>query len=122
MALKKAIEVGNFGVTAEYWRITKIREIDPLNVRATVCLSGYVTQTARDEGKNPVPNAWYEINLPTETTGAIMTMETKSGNTIYGSLASALYAEIKEHDFGGTTDPETNEYTPNKLFGDAEDV
>ena len=53
MALSKAIEIKNSGVTASYWRITRI-EIDGLSNSTKVFISGYVDQAARVAHKQPI--------------------------------------------------------------------
>lgn len=52
MALSLEIELRS-GVTASYWRITRA-ELDGLANTTKIKLSGYLSETARNEGKRPV--------------------------------------------------------------------
>lgn len=59
MALKKPIELNNSGVSCEYWKIheTNINWHDKV---AKITLSGFISQEARENGKNPLVSINYD--------------------------------------------------------------
>ena len=105
MALGLDVELQN-GVTATYWRITRA-EIDGLANTTKIRLSGYLSETARNEGKRPVKKyefLWAGENNP--VTPAVL---------MAGQAYAACYAKIKAEV------PSIGNINP-ALFGDAEDL
>lgn len=94
------------GVTATYWRITRV-EIDGLANTTKAYLSGYLSQTARNEGKRPVRTyefLWSGEDNPV-TPSVIM------AGTAYTACYNKIKAEVPS--IGNINPP---------LFGSATDV
>ena len=82
MAIKKEIEIGNSGLTCEYWKITAI---DLKGLSGEVRLSGYKDKDCRDTGKEPF------FNKMIKTTYTLEEMNLENNNIIKDS-----YEQIKK--------------------------
>ena len=94
------------GVVAGYWRITRA-ELDGLANTTKIKLSGYLSATARNEGKSPVKNyefIWVGANNPVTPTVLMA-----------GQAYAACYAKVKAEV------PSIGGLNPS-LFGAATDV
>lgn len=87
MALQVTIEVGNSGVTAEYWRIRHGAVDFPLSGGAlvTITIDGRVSQAARDQGKDPPLGAQRTLNI-----------QFADAAQAEGLTKSALYGVVKD--------------------------
>ena len=91
MAIKKEIEIGNSGLTCEYWKITAI---DLRGLSGEVRLSGYKNKDCRDNNKEP----FFNKMVTTEYT--IEEMNKENNNIIKDS-----YEQIKKlEEFIGSED------------------
>lgn len=60
MALQLALEIDNCGLTATYWRIRRVDADFPAqsgDAVIQVTLEGWISQSVREEGKNPLPES-----------------------------------------------------------------
>lgn len=60
MALQIALEIDNCGLTATYWRIRRVDADFPAqsgDAVIQVTLEGWISQSVREEGKNPLPES-----------------------------------------------------------------
>lgn len=108
MALYKSIDLGGFGVPAQYWRIVGW-SVDRLAGIITYDVAGYVSQAVADQGAQPLP-------------GSILTVATNAAALGVATLDAvdrpSLYLHAKR-----STDPVTctqamidsGHYTPDML-------
>ena len=104
MALLKEIEVKNTGVIASYWKVAEMH-VNWHYKTATVILWGFKDQAAREAGKAPVDQRFFEFtphNFPF---------------TVDGNIVAEAYVAIKNYVIYG---PDGN--TVPSEFADAEDV
>ena len=106
MALQKSKTLPS-GVTADYWRVTKIT-LDVVNESALVVLSLYVNKAARDAGMQPVQSFDYAFPYAPFVADA--------------DARSVAYTVIASPSPSVTVDEEGAETTvENNWFADAED-
>jgi len=97
MAIQKNIELSNYGVSANYWKISEIR-LDAVNKRARITIVGYLNNQARDSGKSAIPGFSFDYGIVDEDFIALATGPSDSDKSVYENLAGLAYAFIKQKD------------------------
>ena len=102
MALAKAVELPT-GVTAQYWRITAFTGYlgnyeengDPAELRTTVMLGGYLDQTTRQSGKQPITEHAISF-FGLQVAQALAAADALPSGGVYDRLRTVLYLAIKQ--------------------------
>lgn len=97
MALEKALEIDNCGLTGTYWRIRRIDADFPAETGAAVIqvtVEGWISAGVREGGKNPLPESRRVYRIERDTQAEVD-----------GLTKADLYGALKQFtDFEGATD------------------
>lgn len=115
MALKKSIEIGNSGITGEYWRIRKDYRV--INDQFIGYLECYKDQAAREANKSFIQGAIVEAIISGFSPAELDSVDVNPVNLAYTKIKSGEVARLYYH---GVLNSQENEEDKN-YFNSAED-